>query len=137
MSSFRDDGRTPAGAVVGAVVGAPPGTADPGVAAGAVVGAAGVAPGAAWTSGRRAGDPVGGIGSSVVPGGGGGLISGIATAVKARHPDARVYACEPARFDDTTRSLAAGKRLENSGNEKSILSVPSYMYGPVPIRNLP
>jgi threonine dehydratase len=56
----------------------------------------------------------------LAPASGGGLISGIATAVKARHPDARVYACEPARFDDTTRSLAAGKRLENSGSEKSI-----------------
>lgn len=56
----------------------------------------------------------------LAPASGGGLISGIATAVKARHPDARVYACEPARFDDTARSLAAGKRLENSGNEKSI-----------------
>jgi len=56
----------------------------------------------------------------LAPCSGGGLISGIATAVKARHPDARVYACEPARFDDTARSLAAGKRLENSGSEKSI-----------------
>ena len=56
----------------------------------------------------------------LAPCSGGGLISGIATAVKARHPEARVYACEPARFDDTTRSLAAGKRLENSGSEKSI-----------------
>jgi threonine dehydratase len=56
----------------------------------------------------------------MAPCSGGGLISGIATAVKARYPDARVYACEPARFDDTTRSLAAGRRLENSGSEKSI-----------------
>ena len=56
----------------------------------------------------------------LAPCSGGGLISGIATAVKARHPEARVYACEPARFDDTTRSLAAGQRLENSGSEKSI-----------------
>jgi threonine dehydratase len=56
----------------------------------------------------------------LAPCSGGGLISGIATAVKARCPDARVFACEPARFDDTARSLAAGQRLENSGNEKSI-----------------
>jgi threonine dehydratase len=56
----------------------------------------------------------------LAPCSGGGLISGIATAVKARHAGAQVFACEPARFDDTARSLAAGKRLENSGNEKSI-----------------
>jgi threonine dehydratase len=56
----------------------------------------------------------------LAPCSGGGLVSGIATAVKARHPDARVHACEPARFDDTARSLAAGRRLENSGSEKSI-----------------
>jgi len=63
-----------------------------------------------------------GIAPDVVlaPCSGGGLISGIATAVTARHPQARVFACEPARFDDTTRSLAAGRRLENEGNEKSI-----------------
>ena len=63
-----------------------------------------------------------GIAPDVVlaPCSGGGLVSGIATAVKARYPEARVYACEPARFDDTARSLAAGKRLENPGGEKSI-----------------
>jgi threonine dehydratase len=56
----------------------------------------------------------------LAPCSGGGLISGVATAVKTRHPDARVFACEPARFDDTGRSLEAGTRLENSGSEKSI-----------------
>jgi threonine dehydratase len=63
-----------------------------------------------------------GIAPDVVlaPCSGGGLISGIATAVKARHPEARIFACEPARFDDTARSLAAGRRLENEGGGKSI-----------------
>jgi threonine dehydratase len=56
----------------------------------------------------------------LAPCSGGGLISGIATAIKAGHPDARVFACEPARFDDTARSLAAGQRLENEGSGKSI-----------------
>ena len=56
----------------------------------------------------------------LAPCSGGGLISGIATAIKTRYPAARVFACEPARFDDTARSLAAGKRLENAGSEKSI-----------------
>jgi threonine dehydratase len=56
----------------------------------------------------------------LAPCSGGGLISGIATAIKTRYPDARVFACEPARFDDTARSLQAGKRLANEGNERSI-----------------
>jgi threonine dehydratase len=56
----------------------------------------------------------------LAPCSGGGLISGIATAIKTRQPDARVFACEPARFDDTARSLQAGKRLENSGDARSI-----------------
>ena len=56
----------------------------------------------------------------LAPCSGGGLVSGIATAVMARYPKAKVYACEPKDFDDTARSLAAGKRLENSGDQRSI-----------------
>lgn len=56
----------------------------------------------------------------LAPCSGGGLVSGIATAVTARYPKAKVYACEPRDFDDTARSLAAGKRLENSGDRRSI-----------------
>lgn len=41
---------------------------------------------------------------------GGGLIAGIATAIKAAEPDIKLYAVEPAGFDDTTRSLITGKR---------------------------
>jgi threonine dehydratase len=42
--------------------------------------------------------------------GGGGLIAGIATAIKATAPDIDIYAVEPAGFDDTARSLVTGKR---------------------------
>ncbi len=42
--------------------------------------------------------------------GGGGLIAGIATAIKATAPDIDIYAVEPASFDDTARSLVTGKR---------------------------
>ena len=56
----------------------------------------------------------------LAPASGGGLVSGIATAVKAHHPAARVYACEPKDFDDHVKSLAAGKRIENTGNARSI-----------------
>jgi threonine dehydratase len=46
----------------------------------------------------------------VVPVGGGGLISGCATVVKALLPGARVIGVEPAASDDVARSLASGRR---------------------------
>ncbi len=52
----------------------------------------------------------------VVPIGGGGMISGIATAVKAQRPDVRVIGVEAAASPGARESLAAGKpvHLENS-----------------------
>jgi threo-3-hydroxy-L-aspartate ammonia-lyase len=47
----------------------------------------------------------------VVPVGGGGLIAGVATAVKALAPQARVVGVEPEAGDDVARSLRAGERL--------------------------
>lgn len=47
----------------------------------------------------------------VVPVGGGGLISGVALAVKSLRPDVRVIGVEPASADVVTRSLAAGTPL--------------------------
>jgi threonine dehydratase len=44
----------------------------------------------------------------VVPVGGGGLVSGVATAIKARRPDARVIAVEPERSAALHEGLAAG-----------------------------
>jgi threonine dehydratase len=44
--------------------------------------------------------------------GGGGLISGVATAIKALQPAARVVGVEPQASDDTARSLRAGERVE-------------------------
>ena len=55
----------------------------------------------------------------LVPVGGGGLISGVATAVKAVRPDARVVGVEPAASPDTQRSLRAGRR-ERVEIERSI-----------------
>jgi threonine dehydratase len=46
--------------------------------------------------------------------GGGGLTAGCATALAAETPDTKVYAVEPAGFEDTGRSLAAGRRLANA-----------------------
>lgn len=47
----------------------------------------------------------------LVPIGGGGLAAGVATAVKGRIPGASVIGVEPARADDTRRSLLAGRRV--------------------------
>lgn len=48
----------------------------------------------------------------VVPLGGGGLTSGIATAVKGIRPETRVVACEPARIPRFTVSLKEGRPTE-------------------------
>jgi len=53
----------------------------------------------------------------LVPCGGGGLTAGVATALAAQCPRARVHPVEPQGFDDTARSLAAGERLANDGVE--------------------
>ena len=47
----------------------------------------------------------------LIPVGGGGLAAGVATAVKARIPGASVIGVEPARADDTRRSLLANRRV--------------------------
>jgi len=48
----------------------------------------------------------------VVPWGGGGLFTGIATAVKAARPDVKFYVAEPETGAPVTASLAAGKPVE-------------------------
>lgn len=50
------------------------------------------------------------LGQVLVCCGGGGLVAGIATAVKARDPDIAIFSVEPEGFDDTARSLASGRR---------------------------
>jgi threo-3-hydroxy-L-aspartate ammonia-lyase len=47
----------------------------------------------------------------VVPCGGGGLLSGVATAIRAMRPDARIVGVEPEASDDVARSLQAGERV--------------------------
>jgi threonine dehydratase len=46
--------------------------------------------------------------------GGGGLIAGCALAVEGASPGTKLYAVEPAGWDDTARSLASGTRLANA-----------------------
>src|SRR5580693_10351879 len=56
----------------------------------------------------------------VAPVSGGGLIAGVATAVKARFPQAQVMSAEPEYFDDHARSLRAGKREAHNAEGRSI-----------------
>ncbi|HSI42567.1 MAG TPA: threonine/serine dehydratase [Xanthobacteraceae bacterium] len=51
---------------------------------------------------------------------GGGLVSGIALAVKAACPQARILTAEPAEFDDHARSFRAGTRERNARSSGSI-----------------
>lgn len=56
----------------------------------------------------------------LVPCGGGGLSAGISLALADRLPGVPVHPVEPAGFDDTTRSLAAGERLRNESGKASL-----------------
>ena len=56
-------------------------------------------------------DEVGALDLLVVPVGGGGLISGSATAAKALLPQIRVVGVEPAAGDDVRRSFLTGRRI--------------------------
>jgi threonine dehydratase len=56
----------------------------------------------------------------LVPCGGGGLISGIATAVISKFPDCAIHAVEPEGFDDTGRSLVSGSRESVDRDARSI-----------------
>ncbi|NBC32857.1 MAG: pyridoxal-phosphate dependent enzyme [Alphaproteobacteria bacterium] len=56
----------------------------------------------------------------LVPCGGGGLSAGISLALADRLPGVPVHPVEPAGFDDTARSLAAGERLRNEETASSL-----------------
>ena len=45
---------------------------------------------------------------------GGGLAAGTALGIKAKAPEAQIYAVEPAGFDDTLRSFKSGRRETNA-----------------------
>lgn len=50
----------------------------------------------------------------VVGASGGGLIAGIALAIKERFPNVKFYSAEPEGFDDTARSFRSGQREANA-----------------------
>jgi threonine dehydratase len=70
------------------------------------------------TAGREIAEDVARLGYRldcvVVNASGGGLAAGIALAVNARAPAARIYTAEPAGFDDHARSFKSGKRERNA-----------------------
>lgn len=57
---------------------------------------------------------------ALVPCSGGGLVAGTAIAIRALAPPVAVFGVEPEAFDDTRRSLAAGRRLSNAPETRSI-----------------
>jgi threonine dehydratase len=56
----------------------------------------------------------------VAPASGGGLVAGVATAIKARYPQAMLMSAEPEAFDDHARSLRSGKREPHSSEGRTI-----------------
>jgi threonine dehydratase len=56
----------------------------------------------------------------VAPASGGGLVAGVATAIKARYPQAMLMSAEPDTFDDHARSLRAGKREPHGSKGRTI-----------------
>ena len=76
------------------------------------------------TAGREIAEDMAALGIApdivVVPVSGGGLMAGVATAVKARFPQAILMSAEPEAFDDHARSLRAGKRESHPGEGRTI-----------------
>lgn len=56
----------------------------------------------------------------LMPCGGGGLTAATAVLMAQASPQTKVYAAEPALFDDTRRSLAAGQRIANPVGQRTI-----------------
>ena len=56
----------------------------------------------------------------VAPVGGGGLMAGVSTAVKALSPKTAMIGVEPDAFDDTARSLRAGRRIVTRPTTRSL-----------------
>ena len=75
----------------------------------------------------------------VVTASGGGLSAGVALAVKARVPQARLFTAEPENFDDHARSFRSGERANDSNSvmrtiaermsDKAMAAVAEYIYG--------
>jgi len=69
---------------------------------------------------RQVEDQGGRLEAALIPCGGGGLIAGCSLALSTLCPGIEIHAVEPEAFDDTGRSLAAGRRLANRPGGQSI-----------------
>jgi threonine dehydratase len=56
----------------------------------------------------------------IVNASGGGLVAGVALAVKAQAPETQIFTAEPAEFDDHARSFRSGQRERNARATGSI-----------------
>lgn len=65
-------------------------------------------------------DDAGPLDAVLVPCGGGGLTAAAAIVMADASPQTRVYAAEPELFDDTRRSIAAGRRIGNPTGRRTI-----------------
>src|ERR1700716_1861367 len=76
------------------------------------------------TVGREIAEDMAALGGTpdivVAPASGGGLVAGVATAIKARYPQAVLMSAEPEGFDDHARSLRAGKREPHHAEGRTI-----------------
>jgi threonine dehydratase len=76
------------------------------------------------TAGREIAEDMAALGLApdivVAPASGGGLIAGIATAVKAKFPQTKVIVAEPKNYDDHGLSLRAGKREAHHAKHRTI-----------------
>src|SRR5579862_3106688 len=76
------------------------------------------------TAGREIAEDMAALGLSpdivVAPASGGGLIAGVATAVKARYPQAILIVAEPEGYDDHGLSLRAGHREAHHAANRTI-----------------
>jgi threonine dehydratase len=76
------------------------------------------------TAGREIAEDMAALGVApdivVAPASGGGLIAGIATAVKAKFPQTQVIVAEPKDYDDHGLSLRAGKREAHHAKARTI-----------------
>jgi threonine dehydratase len=76
------------------------------------------------TVGREIADDLAALGVTpdivVAPASGGGLVAGVATAIKARHPHAMVMVAEPEGYDDHALSLRLGRRERHHAEGRTI-----------------
>ncbi|KFP21188.1 Serine racemase, partial [Egretta garzetta] len=70
------------------------------------------------------------VNAVVVPVGGGGMIAGIAVAIKALRPDVKVFAAEPCKADDCYQSKARGELTPNLHPPDTIADAVKTSIGP-------